>query len=124
MLGNDADFMFTPTMDGCTFGVGSQAGTGDVRVAHANNGRMANPMLTVGGDSGRAAQKRVQAMMATSYIGPGGFLIEPDNYMGANLDMKATTFGYHDNGGDWTFKSLAYRFGGGQALHGGVINFP
>ena len=36
MLGRDADVMFTPTLSGCTFGVGSPNNDGGVRVAHSN----------------------------------------------------------------------------------------
>ncbi|OUS06208.1 hypothetical protein A9Q81_03480 [Gammaproteobacteria bacterium 42_54_T18] len=35
-LGSDADFMFTATMNGCSFGIGSPSPDGAVRVAHAN----------------------------------------------------------------------------------------
>ena len=125
ILGNAAPWMFTVTMDGCTFGIGSQPGaTGDVRVAHANNGSMAGPSITIGGDTGRAAQRRIQALLATSHVGPGSILIEPDSYMGGDLSVKATTFGFHANAGAWTFKALSHRIGGNVALHGGVIDYP
>jgi len=120
--------MFTVTMDGCTFGVGSQAGAdGAVRVAHANNTKLAAPGVLVGpgaGVAGRAAQARVQGMMATSHVGPGGLLIEPDTYQGEDLGMKATTFGHHAAGGAWSFRVLSYRVSGTTWTHGGVISYP
>ncbi len=128
MLGNDANWMFTVTMNGCTFGVGSQAGAdGAVRVAHANNAKQMKPGISVGPDggvTGRAAQARVQAMYATSHVGPGGLLIEPDTYQGADQGMEATTFGHHPTGGAWSFKALTYRKGGTTWTHGGVIVYP
>ncbi len=128
MLGNDANWMFTATMDGCTFGAGSQAGAdGAVRVAHANNAKVAAPGVLVGsggGVGGRAAQGRIQAMLATSHVGPGGLLIEPDTYQGADQGMKATTFGHHAAGGVWSFKALSYRIAGTTWTHGGVIAYP
>lgn len=129
-LKNAAMWMFTVTMDGCTFGVGSQSrgNLGSVRVAHANNSSQAAPDISIntGGNilTGRPAQAHIQAMMATSHVGQGGFLIEPDSYMGGDHSMKATTFGYHAPMGIWTFKSLSYRMGGGTWVHGGVNDYP
>lgn len=123
-LGNDVDWMFTVTMDGCTFGVGSQVPGGAVRVAHANNGKMANPDIKLGGLSGREAQRRAQEILVTSHIGPDGMLIEPDSYMGNDFSLKATTFAFRLPAQTWTFKSLSYRLGQGSALHAGINDYP
>lgn len=129
MLKNAAFWMFTVTMDGCTFGVGSQArgNLGSVRVAHANNASQASPdiSITTAGNvlTGRPAQQHIQAMLATSHVGHGGFLIEPDSYMGGDYTMKATTFGFHAPMGIWSFKSLSYRMGGGTWHHGGINDY-
>lgn len=130
-LGNAALWMFTATMDGCTFGAGSQGpnSNGAVRVAHANNSRMGNPQAgittaTDGAMVGRPAQRWGQKLHVTSHTGPPSILIEPDSYMGGNFDQKATTFGYHAAGGAWTFKALSYRQGGNVWMHGGVIDYP
>lgn len=128
MLGNDANWMFTVTMTGCTFGVGSQAGAdGAVRVAHANSATQAKPGVVIGpggGVTGLDAQARMQAIYATSHVGPGGLLIEPDTYRGADEGIEVTTFGHHAPGGVWSFKALRYRKGGAIWTHGGVISYP
>jgi hypothetical protein len=132
MLKNAAQWMFTATMDGCTFGVGSQTpgAMGSVRVAHANTSSIASPdrnvqIATPGGVvSGGDAKNRMQALLATSHVGPGGLLIEPPSYMADNLENKATTFGYHQLGGPWTFKALKYRMGGAIWTHAGIVDYP
>lgn len=39
VLGNNADFMFTITMNGCTFGIGMPAPSGEVIVCHSNTSK-------------------------------------------------------------------------------------
>ncbi|WP_426169332.1 hypothetical protein [Sandarakinorhabdus sp. DWP1-3-1] len=126
MLGNGALWMFTATMDGCTFGVGSQGpgSNGNVRVCHANNASQARPDIVFGGDTGRAAQGRMQAMFARSHVGPDGMLIEPASYMGDDFGQKATTFGTHAHGAAWGFRALTYRQAGNVFTHGGIVDYP
>lgn len=126
MIGNDALWMFTVTMDGCTFGVGSQGvgAAGNVRVVHSNNASQADPKITVAGVSGRAAQGRIQAMFARSHVGPDAMLIEPATYMGNDFGKKSTTFGAHANGAAWSFKALTYRQAGNVFTHGGIVDYP
>jgi hypothetical protein len=42
MVGNEADYMFTATMNGCSFGVGSATSDGSRAVYHANKGSLSS----------------------------------------------------------------------------------
>jgi hypothetical protein len=124
MLGNQALYCFTPQMDGCTFGVGSQA-NGVVRVTHVNTNRAG---ASAGGDLNdhRTQQRKLQRNLALSKVGRNATLIEPDTYMdegGQPYSLKATTYGRHAAFGAWTFHSQRYRHNAGTFFHGGVLNF-
>jgi hypothetical protein len=109
-LGNDALWMFTALMDGCTFGVGSQGrGTdGAVRVAHVNatDATKKQPI-----DIGREAQAKLQRNLTKTKVGMDGTLIEPSDYRpmpdGTNV-MLSTTFGTHPLGRAWSFYTQTY----------------
>ena len=128
MLGNDALFMFTDRMNGCTFGVGSQGAglAGKVLVCHLN---MVSTSSTGGtAASGEQQQAKVQrgifvGKMKKLGAGPGQ-IMEPPTYMGGAADQPgkkmATTFGFHARNNPWTFKSLAYRQAGSTHYHDGL----
>lgn len=126
MLGNAALWCFTPTMDGCTFGIGSQA-NGAVRVCHVNMNRGGAAVGSLGVDAHREQQRKLQRNFAKSKVGLDATLIEPDTYMaegGEAYKLKSTTFGRHVANGPWTFFSQRYRYAGHNFFHGGVISFP
>jgi hypothetical protein len=128
-LGNDALWMITPTMDGCTFAAGSQGGGADgtCRVTHVNTARAGTAVESEGLDAYRAQQKKMQHNLAISEVGRNGVIIEPDVYMSdgaAPYSMKSTTFGTHPLGRAWSFYTLRYRYSGNTFFHGGVHAHP
>ena len=127
MLGNEALFMFTPTMDGCTLGVGSYGGPGVVQVMHANTSRAGLAAEAWGLDEARAQQRKLQKNLLISELGQGVQTIAPDQYMvepSGAFGYKSTTFGVHGLGGAWEFYVLkwmklsakVYRHGGGEHI--------
>jgi hypothetical protein len=112
MLGNSARFMFTATMDGCSFGVGSQR-SGYCRVAHANLGGYGARMESAyGTDNGRELQATGQVNQLQHALGGANIdVINPTDYMN-DADgvraLKSTTFGVHDVGRDWRFYTQRY----------------
>jgi hypothetical protein len=129
MLGNRALWMFTPTMDGCTLGVGSQGtgGDGAVRVCHVNMARSGTAIESLGIDVGRAQQAKLQRNVALSDVGMDGTVIEPMTYMTEGTTpyaLKATTFGTHPLNRPWSFYTLRYRYAGNSFFHGGVHPHP
>jgi hypothetical protein len=111
-LGNGAKFMFTATMDGCSFGVGSPGGPGTVRVGHANTAALGAALEEAGLDVARQQQALGQrnALWAElgssnlSIIGPGQYRNDHD---GAAV-LTSTTFGWHDLGKPWVFFTQRY----------------
>ncbi len=133
ILGNQAQWVFTATMDGCSFGIGSQPGDGTVMVVHANASRSA------GGGGGRDQQVRMQARLLEStfsvrqdalsgVIGPSSYMVEPggQDSVGTNR-LRSTTFGRRVHG-RWQFYTLRYRVSGGAMAphydHEGVHPAP
>jgi hypothetical protein len=113
MLGNGARFMFTATMDGCSFGVGSQNG-GSCRVAHANKGGHGGALESAGlsVEDAREQQRLTQRNMLWSALGDSSIrIIQPGDYM-ADIDgakvLKSTTFGVHNLGRPWKFYTQRY----------------
>jgi len=110
-LGNGARYMFTATMDGCSFGVGSQA-TGVCRVAHSNEARFgANKEATFGLGGARQFQRDEQQNRLTSILGSNASIINPLHYMPDHdneLILKSTTFGLHTLGQNWSFYTQRY----------------
>lgn len=91
VLGNDARFMFTANMDGCSFGYGSKTGTGEVLVGHANAGEVGVQAEAAASDAGvdpgnvllmaRNAQKDAQAGMLGKKMTPGSLkILHPFHY--------------------------------------------
>jgi hypothetical protein len=129
MLGNDAEFMFTAKMTGCSFGIGSHAGNGVVGVAHSN--AMASGSAVQGDDQRKrdTARRVQQGMLRAHRHDPGGIdlsvrIISYDMYMmnGAALDAQqgSTTYGVHDLNQSWFFSTLKYSEAGRTITHRGV----
>jgi hypothetical protein len=101
-LSNLGDFVFTVTMNGCTFGVGPAAANGSRLVSHANVG-------------GNTINQRA-ATFAEHGVGPGGGgirLMEPALYRrGLAGNVCATTFGIR-TGLNWNFYFQSYSLLGG-----------
>lgn len=114
-LGLDAPYMFTATMDGCSFGVGNQAGDGSCHVAHSNEaGFGASREAQFGMSGARQFQRGEQANRLTHRLGQGIDIIDPTHYM-ADLDqelvLKSTTFGIRA-GNQWQFFTQKYWING------------
>jgi hypothetical protein len=119
-LGRDANFMFTPAMDGCTFGVGSQNGEGVVRVGHVNYALAGKKW---GAQDGQERQREAQRNVLGDRLGWNAKMIQPEMYKGLQNDRSATTFGILDDDYYWSFYTLRYiQLGGQTFLHYGVHN--
>jgi len=114
-VGYRARFMFTATMDGCSLGVGSDAGRGTRFVTHANAGTFGakfEPQL--GMDKAREMQRDMQRSLIARKHGADGnvAVVSPLNYMkdvDGELALKSTTFGYRPDGvDDWHFYAHRY----------------
>jgi hypothetical protein len=113
MLGNDANYMFTVTMNACSLGIGSQT-DGVVRVAHANYGN-------AGGTGTPLDQLRNmdQAQLAglqrndvaVSVISPLSYVLNSEGQV--DRKRKSTTFGMHRTNHAWAFFTLKYMYMGG-----------
>jgi hypothetical protein len=124
-LGSGAHYMFTPTMDGCTFGVGSQCGKSSVLVMHSNSKTSGDSYGTR--DAGALdQQERVQKILLSSAfksnndslassIAPSGYMaLNGGISLGADI-IKSTTFGRLRDG-TWSFYALRYRYMAGGGL--------
>jgi hypothetical protein len=121
MLGNDANYMFTVTMNACSLGIGSQVG-GVVRVAHANRG-------DAGGTG--TPEEQLRAMDQAQLEGlrrndVASYVLSPLQYVldakgKVDRKRKSTTFGMHRTGAAWAFFTLKYMYlGGGRYEHLGI----
>jgi hypothetical protein len=111
-LGNGARFMFTATMDGCSFGIGSSPTPGVVRVAHANRGTYAaDQARVIGVDHARELQALVQRDELRATLGNQARIIAPNDYR-RDVDLapvlSSTTFGFHALGAAWEFWTQRY----------------
>lgn len=103
--------MFTATMDGCSFGIGTAASDGTVTVSHSNSAKddtaeSHTPMIE--------AQKR----KLRSLLGKKSKVFDPTDYRTRGFfkkkaDVSAMTFGVRD-GKKWKFYAHRFRkdFGG------------
>jgi hypothetical protein len=85
-----ADIMLTPTMNGCSFGVGSATETGARLVSHVNE----SPV------QGKQVQAVNQAEMLKAGLGTPD-IMGPDTYMTKD-NIRGTTIGFRRNG-QWSF---------------------
>ncbi|WNB75611.1 hypothetical protein [Methylomonas koyamae] len=112
ILDQEADYCFTVTMNGCTFGIGSQADDGTVMVTHGNMNSSG-----LGEEYGEAVD---------SLMGSGTLYITPHMYARKSADetrKNLTTFGIRING-TWNFFYQKYEIlGPGQIKHLGLFPF-
>lgn len=100
-----ADYMFTATMDGCSFGIGTPASDGTVMVSHSNSAQ---------DDTATSHQPMIDAQKRKlrSLLGKKSKVFDPSDYRTRGLikkkaDVSAMTFGVRD-GKKWKF--YAHRF--------------
>lgn len=112
MLGNNARFMFTATVDGCTFGIGSDGGNGAVRVGHANFSTIGQKWDRVGQGLERqnSAQRETLKWHLGHWQGTKVNLINPENYVDYTdpSHQAATIFGVRNHLSKWTFYTQKY----------------
>jgi len=107
-LGNAADYMFTPNMDGCTFGVGSQA-AGVCRVGHVNFSYVQRDWYKSGRIAATTRMRNAQTAFLKNRLNVGDDrLIEPAVYQGPLQNFSATTFGVRGPNQVWSFSTLRY----------------
>ena len=118
-LSSSARFMFTATMDGCTFGVGSQSGGGSANVGHVNFGKVA---LDWGPEQGPGRQIGAQLNVVDDRLGANSLKIQPPDYRGPQGDTCSTTVGRLGSDGMWHFYTLRYRKSGARRhYHVGLV---
>jgi len=110
--GGQAEFCFTANMNGCTFGLGSQATDGTLLVSHgnaANTGQIQNfDPNSIPRDQIPMVQTHLQYLRALRGHGPQGRVFAPEHY---RVDgRQAVTFGHRPRGGNgaWFFYFVAY----------------
>lgn len=102
VVDNSADYMFTPVMDGCTFGIGTETSNGARMVGHVNVSRPSSD------SAGFATQMKQQQDIMGAAI-PSAALLEPSVYSPLGSGQKATTFGLRDRAsGKWSFYTQIY----------------
>lgn len=113
-LGNAANYVFTPTMDGCTVGLGSYDGAGGRRMVHQNSASSGAGMGPEPTPESRSNQRRMQSALVRSDLGLNASLIDPTLYQnwdaGGEImsEIKTTTWGQHAPNTDWAFYSASY----------------
>ena len=109
-LGADASYMFTAKMDGCTFGVGSAAPSGERMVAHANMGGKGADQLDL--IRGKVAFKRDQGLKT---LAPSSYYFDGEDPVTASKwRIQATTFGLRLADGTWKFYCQTIKYDNSQ----------
>lgn len=98
-LSRFGDYMFTATMDGCSFGIGSATKDGTRLVGHANSANLDTP------DS-HAPMISDQRQRLKGMLGKKSKVFEPKHYR-KNHGMS-TTFGLKDSKHKWRFYTQRY----------------
>lgn len=112
-------FCFTINMNGCTFGMGSQAGgAGSLVVSHGNAANTGLhdqniPDVFRSPESRKALQDAIQYTNAKAGHGVGGQVFEPRHYRVGQF--HSTTFMYRQPGQRWDLYCMRYTRGGGGA---------
>lgn len=103
-LGSGANFMFTATMDGCTFGVGSPSPDGAVLVMHANASDYGKESIENQAEVQRTQISLTAGATPMKMLAPKDYRIE----MGMGT-LSSTTIGIRNTGdGKWSFYSQIY----------------
>ncbi len=123
MLGDDALFAFTPTMNGCSVGLGSSTGSGAQMMSHSNAGAIGAEWESEGLGVARARQSQSQHNQLRFKLGNSALILGPEDYR-PNAVMESTTFAVHALGRPWTLNTLTYRRTGRATYqHGGVTEY-
>jgi hypothetical protein len=103
-LGNDAIFMFTITMNGCTFGIGMPNPSGDVLVCHGNKAIVGEKT-----PQQQAAEQlsQVRDGLLEQTGQSAGMVLKPEQYR-TDSRTNSTTFGIRESGA-WKFWMHRYR---------------
>lgn len=110
-----ADLMFTPRMDGCSFGVGAATPSGARFVGHANVSRASADQV------GFDAQQDAQNTQLTRAIGHLDGGIDASTYSPLGSGQSGVTYGVRDtDSGAWSFHTLVYSGNGVNARHLGI----
>ena len=134
-----ANYMFTATMDGCSFGIGIEAADGAVRVAHANVSEdvLLNAVqdelinAVIGGNANAARLLELKKfilkcqLQRTDQVGAqsAGPLAGNGASDYAKMGVKCTTFGLRAGDGHWSFYAQAYAINAGVVTHYGCLPF-
>lgn len=103
VVDRSADLMFTPRMDGCSFGVGSATDTGARLVGHVNVSRTENT------PEGQRQQTRTQKEMLREAM-PGASIMSPKQYMPFGSGQAGTTVGVRSrDSGQWSFYTQVWK---------------
>jgi hypothetical protein len=136
MVGNDSRYMFTATMNGCSFGIGSAAPDGSRLVYHVNlGGGGANVRDKRAVEGSLRAQAEAQEWALLERNVPTSNIIEPMLYGGGvrsvdhpsfgqvfSIANTSTTVGLRSATG-WDFYTLMYRKNGTAYIHTGFDRF-
>ena len=95
-VGSAANLMFTHTMTGCTFAVGSATPTGARLVGHFNI------------QINQEASESDMHSAAKQIFGSKAKLLEKSKYKAGDNEIRVTTFGFR-KGGQWKFYYQRYR---------------
>lgn len=116
VLHDEADFCFTITMNGCTFGLGSANEDGSIMVSHGNK-------VSVKDDLGKSLGDQY-GQVAGSLHGQDAMYITPEMYR-TGEKANLTTFGVRIHG-KWNFFYQSYKLvsgGGGKMQLLGLFPF-
>ncbi len=105
-LSGAADYMFTATMDGCSFGIGMQSKDGTVTVSHSNSAKDDTP-------TSHKPMAIAQKISLRSLLGGKSKIFQPSDYRTRGFfkkkaDVSAMTFGVR-SGKSWRFYSHRFR---------------
>jgi hypothetical protein len=121
VLGKGADFCFTVTMNGCTFGIGVPNQEGDILVSHCNQAEVENITDSLGTTpEGNMYEK--QLALVKKLHGDKGAYLEPARYR-PNGKENITTFGVR-RGGAWEFWYQSYTYDSGPGTFTLIGLFP
>ena len=99
-LEDDADYMFTPTMDGCTFAVGGRDG-GAVSVAHLNYQTRVDDPSMVGSTKFVIDQPKIETELSAIYDDGTVYVLRKGDYK-SKEGHQITTYGVRNAKG-WSF---------------------
>lgn len=118
MLADDALFAFTPTMNGCSLGLGSANGASQM-MHHVNAAAIGKEWESVSESEGRARQAMSQ-FNQLRHSKNCDFILGPNDYRQGDNTINSTTFAVQALSRPWIIKTLTYRKTGNSYFHNGV----